>query len=256
MKILTLDFDGVIADSQLECLFVGFNNYLRFNKNTKLFDGQKITFDNFYKIKRKYKKIINEYKKLRPYVIDAFCFYVILYVLDNNIKIKNENQYNRIRKKLMNGFYNKCVKNFYNERKRLQREDFKKWLQIEIPFKEIIESIKKLENKYIITVATNNRKFVVEKFLKQYNIAPKIITDSAFSIDKKKQLKHIANKLKAKFNDIHFVDDQIKHFPGMLKSGVNCYLALWGYNNEKQRKEAKELGVVMLNENNFYKKLA
>ena len=46
MKTLVLDFDGVIADSQMECLFVGFNAYLEFNKGTKLFDGRKFKFDN------------------------------------------------------------------------------------------------------------------------------------------------------------------------------------------------------------------
>ena len=91
MKVLTLDFDGVIADSQYECLVVGFNTYLNYNKNTKLFDSQKITFNNFNKFKKRYRKIVEKYKKLRPYVIDAFCFYVILYIIDKNIKIKNQN---------------------------------------------------------------------------------------------------------------------------------------------------------------------
>ena len=61
MKVLALDFDGVIADSQYECLFVGFNAYLRLNKNTKLFGGKKFTFNNFNNIKKKYKNTIKKY---------------------------------------------------------------------------------------------------------------------------------------------------------------------------------------------------
>ena len=56
MKVLALDFDGVIADSQYECLFVGFNSYLKLNKNTRLFDHKKFTFNNFGNIKNKYNK--------------------------------------------------------------------------------------------------------------------------------------------------------------------------------------------------------
>src|SRR3989338_112846 len=96
MKILALDYDGVIADSQLECLAVGFNAYLRLNKNTKLFNKERFTFGNFNKLikntqKSKIfgtnsagnKKIVNEYKRLRPYVVDAFCYYVMLRIIED-----------------------------------------------------------------------------------------------------------------------------------------------------------------------------
>src|SRR3989338_10818211 len=99
MKILALDFDGVIADSQFECLVVGFNAYLKLHKNTGLFGGKNITLGKYSKIKKKHKKIIDWYKKLRPYVIDAFCFYVISHIMENNIKIKDQAQYAQLREK-------------------------------------------------------------------------------------------------------------------------------------------------------------
>ena len=234
MKVVTLDFDGVIADSQFECLVDGFNSYLKLHKNTKLFGGQKITFDNFNKVKRKHKTTIEKYKKLRPYVIDGFCFYVILYIIENNIKIKNQNQYNKVRKKLMEKFYDKYIPYFYNERFLLQKKNFGKWLELETPYEKIIDGIKKLEKDYIITIATNNRKDSIQPFLKNYNIEPLIISDSKVSIDKKKQLKRIKNKLKVNFDEIHFVDDQVRHFSKLIPLGIKCYLATWGYNNEEQ----------------------
>lgn len=254
MKVLALDFDGVIADSQYECLIVGFNSYLKMHKNTKLFGGQKITFNNFNKLRRKYKTTIDRYKKLRPYVIDAFCWFAILYIIERNIKIKNQAQYNKIRKKLMKRIYDKYVKFFYNERYLLQK-DFDRWLELEVPFKKIINAIKRLKKKYTIAIATNNRKASILSFLKNYNIKPRIISDSRISIDKKEQLEHIKAKLRVDFEDILFVDDQEKHFPNLLRLGVNCYLAAWGYNTREQQKEARQQGAVLLNEDNFYKEL-
>ena len=155
MKILALDYDGVIANSQLECLAVGFNSYLKLNKNTKLFNGKKFTFENFKKVIAKNKAVIEKYKKLRPYVIDAFCWYTILYIIENSIEITNQGEYNRIRNRLMK-CYKKYVKYFYNERSCLQK-DLNEWLKLVKPY-NIIHSIKLLGKKYVIAIATNNRK--------------------------------------------------------------------------------------------------
>ena len=255
MKILALDFDGVIADSQMECLFVGFNAYLKMHKGTKLFGGKKFTFDNFNGLMKKHSKIADKYKKLRPYVIDAFCYYAISYIIEKNIKIINQSQYNKVRKKLM-GKYGKYVKYFYNERYSLQGKNYKKWLELEISFKKIINGIKRLENQYKITIATNNNRKSISGFLEKYKINPAVIADSNISIDKEKQLWHIKNELRANFNEIYFVDDNVANFFPLLKLKVNCYLATWGYNTKKQHEEAKRLGAVLLSQNNFYNTLS
>ena len=58
MKILALDFNGILADNQFECLFVGFNAYLELNKDTNLFNSGKTTLYNFNRIKNNYKKTL------------------------------------------------------------------------------------------------------------------------------------------------------------------------------------------------------
>ena len=251
MKVLALDFDGVIANSQMECLFVGFNSYLKLHKNTKLFDGEEFTFNNFNKTIKKHRKTAKKYKKLRPYVIDAFCYYVVAHIIEKKIIIRNQNEYNNIRKKLIKK-YDKYVKYFYNERYNLQTKNYEKWLELEIPFKKAINGIKRLENQYKITIATNNNRRSISGFLEKYKINPEVIADSSISTDKKKQLAYIKNSLKVKFNEIHFVDDNVGHFPKLLKLGIHCYLATWGYNTKKQHEEAKRLGAVLLNQDNFY----
>ncbi|MCH8003112.1 MAG: hypothetical protein IH934_00635 [Nanoarchaeota archaeon] len=255
MKVLTLDFDGVIADSQMECLFLVSHTYLKFNENTKLFGGQALTFDNFDGLKEKYKETTEKWKSLRPYIVDAFCYYVVLYIIDKNITVSNQEEFNKIREKLIPGNYDKCVEHFHDGRYNMQRGHLREWLKLETPFRKIIDEIKKLENKYTITIATNNKEELVQVFLDEYGIKPKIITDSTLSSNKIEHLEYIKNKLKADFDQIYFVDDQVKHFPKLMALGVKCYLATWGYNNEQQIKEAKEHGVTLLDEDNFYKEL-
>lgn len=253
MKVLVLDFDGVIADSKMECLFVGFNSYLNFNKNTKLFDGKGLTFDNFEYMVRKYKKIASQYKKLRPYVIDAFCYYVVSHIIENSIKINNWMEYNKTRKKLMKAFYDEYVKSFYNERKKLIKEDFEKWLDLEKPYKSIVSILKRFTNDFLIAIATNNKAFTVKPFLKKYGIRVKIITDASLSSDKEVHIQHIKDKLNANYKDMYFVDDQINNFLKLLPLGVHCYLAKWGYNTKEQQEEAKRQGVILIDKDTFYK---
>ena len=66
MKILALDFDGVIVDSVLDSLFVGHNTYLRLygREVKKNFGGELFTFENWEKIKRNYQKEIKYYRTL------------------------------------------------------------------------------------------------------------------------------------------------------------------------------------------------
>ena len=240
MKTLVLDFDGVIADSQMECLFVGFNTYLKFNKNTKL----------------KHSKIVEEYKKLRPYVIDAFCYYVIFYIIENKIIIKDQNDYSNLRKGLAEGIYAAFVEMFYSERKRLISNNINEWLALIKPYGNIIPAIRMLSNNFHLAISTNNRKFTIDTFSKKHGIAPKIVIDSSFGSDKKVHIENIKNRLGVNFSDIYFVDDQIKNFDKLLPLRVNCYLATWGYNTQKQHEEAKKLGTVLLTQENFYETFA
>ena len=251
MKVLVLDFDGVIADSQYETLAVGFNSYLKLNKNTNLFGGKKITLDNFKMVKKRYRATVEAFKKLRPFGIDNFCPYVFLTAIENKIKIRSQNEHTKHREKMIKENYRKHLRYFLEERAALQKEDFDKWVKMDKPIKSIIRAVRKLQKKYTIAIATMNRKKSIIRLLKKYGITPKVIADPTISPDKKKQLTYIKNKLKAKFDDIHFVDDQVKHFPNLLKLGVHCYLATWGYNTKKQQEDAKKIGAILLNQNNF-----
>lgn len=253
MKILALDYDGVIIDSQLECLSVGFNAYLKLKQKTKLFDGEKFTFDNFDKKINENKDLVIKHNNLRVYVRDASSWYNIFYAIDNNIEIKNQEDFDNIDK--LNLDFNLYVSYFYDERIKLQKENLEKWLNLNKLFPNI-KKIDNLKNKFKLVIATNNRKGTIEGFLKKYNLDFDLIIDQDFSTDKTKQLEFIKNRYKVNFEDIYFVDDQIAHFSSLIKLGVKCFLAAWGYNNKEQQEEAKKLGVELVNEGDFLNRLS
>jgi len=63
MKILAVDFDGVISDSALKSLFVSHNAYCQYfgSKVKKNFGGELFTFDNWEEMQKQYKKEMDDY---------------------------------------------------------------------------------------------------------------------------------------------------------------------------------------------------
>ena len=72
-------------------------------------------------------------------------------------------------------------------------------------------------------------------------------------LQKIENLEYIKNKLKVKYSQIYFVDDQVRHLEKPLKHNVNCFLAAWGYTTPQQRALAKKLKVPILKQGDLYK---
>lgn len=253
MKILALDYDGVIVYSMYECLFIGFNAYLMFNPKTRLFNSERFTLDNFEKKLNENKEIVDKYKNLRAYCKVAYSWYSIFHIIENDTKVENQKDFDKIKNKL-NIDSNLYTKYFYDERLKLQKQDYEKWLTLTEP-SPIINKINSLKEKFELVLATNNRKDVIEGLLKKYNLNFNLIVDNTLSTNKTKQLEFIKNKYNINFSDIYFVDDQVAHFSSLIKLGVNCFLATWGYNNKGQQEEAEKLGAELVGEGDFLEKI-
>ncbi|MEA1939133.1 MAG: HAD family hydrolase [Candidatus Caldatribacteriota bacterium] len=259
MKILALDFDGVIVDSILDSLFVSHNAYLRFygQKRKKYFGGELFTFENWEKIKRNYQKEIKYYRTFRPYIRGATDYGLIQKLLEEKKVIGSQEEFDNYKKKTDFDFRN-YEEEFYKERERLQNKDYRAWFNLEPPYPEIIKGVKKLlENGVKIVIATSNRRRAIMKsFTSEYFgffIPPKDILDKRFGEDKSEQMKYIVESYKVSFKDIYFVDDQISHLIQTKLLGVKVFLAGWSYATKTQKEDARKQNIpLMEKEKDFY----
>ena len=244
MKILALDFDGVIVDSILDSLFVSHNAYLNLygSKSTNSFGGKLFTFENWERIKIEYREEINYYRKFRPFIRGATDYGIINKLMEEKKHIANQEEFDRYRTSVEFDFegYHKA---FYNERERLQNINYRSWYNLEPPYLEIIKGIKELlEDGIKIVVATSNRrKAIMRSFTPEYFgffIAPEDILDKRFGEDKSEQMKYILNKFQVEFKDIYFVDDLVNHLISVKSLGVNVFLAGWSYATKEQKEKA------------------
>jgi len=262
LKILALDFDGVIVDSVLDSLFVGHNAYLRFyNPKKKQYFGEEIfTFENWEKIQKRFKKEIEYYRTFRPYIRGATDYGLIQKLLEEKRVIRNQEEFDVYRNNVDFDFegYEKA---FYKEREQLQSINYRAWFNLEPPYRAIIEGIKILlaDNVKIVIATSNRRKAIMQSFTPEYfgfYIEPKDILDKRFGEDKSEQMKHIVNAYQVAFKDIIFVDDQVSHLIQTKPLGIRIFLAGWSYATEGQKKEAKKQKIPIIEkEEDFYKVL-
>ena len=252
MKILALDFDGVIVDSILESLFISHNAYFNLynSKTSKNFGGELFSFENWDKIKNYYQEDIKYYRTLRPYIRGATDYGIIQKLMEDGKKINNQNEFDIYRNAVDFDFQSYHVE-FYKEREKLQNINYRAWFNLEPPYPEIIKGVKKLlENGTKTVIATSNsRKAIMKSFTPEFFgffIKPKEILDIRFGEDKSEQMKYIVNSYQVEFKDIYFVDDQVNHLIKVKSLGVNVFLAGWSYATKAQKEEAKRQNIPII----------
>ena len=248
--ILALDFDGVAGDTSFEVFLISYNTYLKFF-DTKLFGGKPFTFEklNFFKKKKKEHAMFNY---LVSYARTADENVLNLYLIDNGIKINNLSDFKKIRAKFepkLKDFYNE----FYKQRKILQK-DMKEWAKLAIPYKKIVSAANKLKKQYKLVILTNKNTGAVYPQAMHFKlkITKKDIFDTSMGNNKREKLKLISKKFKTQFKDIIFVDDILENLTDTKSLGITTMLASWFQNDKEQMQQAKELGITLLTQDNFY----
>ena len=259
MKILALDFDGVIVDSAWECLFVSYNAYFKVyeRKENDFFGGELFTFENWENIKKRYKKEIEHYRIMRPYIRGANDYGLIIKLIEEKKLIENQKEFDKYRKSVDFDF-DAFHQEFYKERDRLQELDFKAWFNLEPSYPKIVEGIKQLLGRgtKIIITTSNRLKSIAPTFAQEYlgfEIKKEDILDKRFGEDKSEQMKYIVKSHNIKFEEIYFVDDLVSHLIQTRPLGVKVFLAGWSYATDIQKEEARKQNITIIErEEDFY----
>ena len=262
MRVIAIDYDGVIVDSIMDSLFVGHNAYLQVygSPNRQKMGGKRLTFQNWETIQQKYEKEIRYYRSLRPYIRGATDYGLIQKLMEEERSIQNQQEFDRYRQTVQFDFQN-FEYAFYRERKRLQQESFEGWLGLEPPYTEVVQGIRQFVSKGIkVMIATSNRReYIARAFQSSYYdipILPEDILDNRFGENKSSQMHHICDQYDVDYPDIYFVDDQLAHLEQTAGLGIHVFLAGWSYATQKQKQDARDQRIpVIEEEKDFYPKI-
>ena len=259
MKILAVDYDGVISDSAIKALFISHNAYCKcFGSEVKRnFGGELFTFENWEEMQKQYKKEMDDYHRLRAYIELSGDFLVIIKIVEEQVQIKDQQEFIAYRNQLQFD-YQFFRELFFEEKEKWQKKSYRKWFFLSPVFHEVIKGIQRfLQEGQKIVIATSNRRETIHGDFQPEYLGFKIdiedIFDKNFGKHKAEHMQAIANKYGVKLNEIYFIDDQLSYLRGTDTLGVHVFLAGWGYCTESQKEEAKRENIrVIEEEKDFY----
>ena len=259
MKILAVDFDGVISDSALKALFASHNAYCKYfgSKVNKNFGGELFTFSNWREMQKQYQKEMDYYHNLRSYIELSGDFFAIIKIIEEQIWIKNQQEFITYRNQLQFD-YQFLRELFFKEKDKWQKKSFAKWFFLSPVFKEVIKGIQRfIKEGQKVVIATSNRGETIHRAFQPEYLGFRMdiedIFDKNFGKHKAEHMQAIAKKYGVKLNEIYFVDDQLSYLKGTDILGVHVFLAGWGYCTESQKEEAKKEQIPIIEEEkDFY----
>ena len=241
MKVLVLDFDGVIAQSAPESFRVALRTYRELNPGSAL-------------AKREPKELYQGFVELMPLGNRAEDFGVALRALEGGTKISDQETYNAFYGALDPAWRREFHRLFYEVRAAFAAEDPLGWRALLPPYGAFLEVLRRHAGEVQLAIASAKDSASVRVLLESYGVKelfrPELILDKEAGVHKTSHLQHLHRLLGFPYKDFTFVDDKVNHLDAVSQLGVRCALAAWGYNGPRERALAHAHGhlVCALNE--------
>lgn len=229
--LLALDFDGVVLNSIAECLVVGYNALA-------IQQGQG---DRIQRLDELPSETVREARRIRNFIRHGQDFVFIHFALQQSVVIANQADFDAFLE-ANQSLENEFRRIFYDERARFWRDEPQNWLALN-PFypgmREFLENYQPRERLYIITTKLREN---VEAILRGNRVEfyPGNIYSADQNISKSQMIGQLLAERQLKPEHFHFIDDQVDTLIRAQATGVNLYLAGWGYNNTDQAETARK----------------
>jgi phosphoglycolate phosphatase-like HAD superfamily hydrolase len=251
--LLVFDFDGVISDSLHDSYVTSLNAYLLAEKAHSL----PLTVpldppDRIFGFEKEQPRLFAEFRRLIPMGNRAEDYFVIWRVIGSGASedVRAQSDYDRIKKKIPREVLDAYGMDFYSSRRERQETSPDEWASLSPVFEGIPAAIRSLSARFDPAIATSKDLRSITILLKRYGLLtffkPEFILDKDFSYSKRDHLAHFREKFGIPFDRMHFIDDKALHLVSAKGLGVHGYLALWGYNTEREHKLAEKEGFRLL----------
>ncbi len=204
MKVIALDFDGVICDSMSECMVV---TYMAYTGQHNIPAG----FGDYF---RKHRHIV---RPAREYWLIAEAYHrdIEPSELDGNCEAQLAEFESR----------------FYAARKRLRAADFRAWLSLHHLYSEFAEAWPLLRNSTIPYVVTTRDRDSLSHLLDTFgvDIPSERWWTKERTLSKPDAVRRIAAERGISTSEILFVDDHPGHLYDVSQTGASVIWAKWGF---------------------------
>jgi phosphoglycolate phosphatase-like HAD superfamily hydrolase len=244
MKVLALDFDGVISDSAAEAFWIALRTYLAFYPESALRRALESCGGERQRILDS--AVYQGFVDLMPLGNRAEDFGVQLAALDEGRELPDQEAYDRFFAAQEAGFLSDFHREFYRERWRLCAAEPRRWDALSSAYLPFLATLHGNSERADFSIATAKDRPSVLRLLSTYRVANLFEQDAIFDKEtgrnKEAHLRRVQERFGVPFDQISFIDDKVNHLISVQKLGVRCVLAAWGYNGDREREIARTWG--------------
>ena len=252
-KILVWDSSGTMTNSLPERFIICADAFLTVHPGTDLQitpGNQIVTASEYVARIAQMKEQYARFERLNPFVQKGKDGYSILEAMRRGIdgQIETEAQFKAFKKGLDEGTQDLFYEAFQNIRRDMKKKDTEAWYRLQPAFPGVAEAVRQMhetglwDGEYVLTA---KEAALVATLVDRYGIGD-IIPNSMVrdTIDTKANtLGVIAQERGRTIGDVVFVEDSMPNLKPCYEAGAKSVLAGWGYTNQIQLGEAKQMGI-------------
>ena len=231
MSLLAMDFDGVLFDTGYEKLFTGFNSYLALNPNSRLLDGESLTFDTVEGKLSGHENIQVQFNNLLDFIGIAGENAAVFELVERGISVTSYDEYMHHIKRIERSRYEAYHEMVLNKRQLYSENYSGEYMGLIKPFEGVIDAIKHTSSRIRSIICTMKPRENVEMILKVHGFHD--LFDDIICVtggqSKIYALEDYADRNGLSPTSIYFFDDHPHHLRDRQSTRVQCYLAKWGY---------------------------
>lgn len=233
MRVLALDFDGVISDSARESFAVALRTLGRLGGRP----GPEREQDA---------DLYAAFLEIMPLGNRAEDYAVALRAIEQGRRLPDQAAYDVFKAEIPDADLRAFHEAFYRVREAWARADPEGWLGLMRPYPGIAALLRRHAGDAWLAIATSKDRASVRRLLVSYGIAD--LFPEAHVLDKEsgpRKRAHLSALIRSRAvppDQVTFVDDKVNHLDDVAPLGVRCVLAAWGYNGDRERREAERAG--------------
>jgi phosphoglycolate phosphatase-like HAD superfamily hydrolase len=236
VKLLALDFDGVIADSAPEAFAVALRTFVALRADTPLRERDEA-------------ELYCAFLELMPLGNRAEDYGAALAAIEAGARLPDQAAYDAFRASLEPAWLRAFHRRFYEARTALSEEDRPRWLAMLRPYPALVALLRRRAASCPYAIATAKDRRSVGILLADYGVADLFpegaVLDKEIGVSKTAHLEHLARARGVDYAEITFVDDKVNHLDSVAPLGVRCALATWGYNGPREHAQARAQGYLV-----------
>ncbi len=250
MRVLALDFDGVLSDSAHEVVLVAAGTWLAFEPASRLrpeleqvLGSDPDGLDDL--------PLVRRFRELLPLGNRAEDFGVALALVDRRLDIADQAAYDAYRAGLDSAWLEAFHRLFYAERARLRSRNPAAWIALHRPYRPFLDLLRRHADEVELAVATAKDRESVRILTESYGVDDLLpderVWDKEAGTSKTEHLAAISRRFGVAMRDVTFVDDKLNHLEAVRALGVRAVLAAWGFNSEREIAAARAGGFAVAN---------